>query len=254
MHAGPVPTSDARAAAPGVRAVVTRLMRTLGLGATVLVCILAAGVLVGTRSALALPGARPPVPARLTALESHAEDLVDVALAHDRVRTVATARALAASAGGATVSTLRAAGAPAAEIAALRARVATASRLSRAGPYVSLALASNEVSGVVAGLYARFSDPVPVAVRRLDYLDREAQLRSLAGQRDAVPALVARLAATWAPLRPSVVAHGGLAVAASYAAHVAAMRRLQSAPGGALRREAENGLNLVDELEGVFTR
>jgi hypothetical protein len=251
-----VPTPDARAATPGARAAVLRLTRTLGLGAAVLVCVVAAGGVVGAERARALPsaGSRPPVPARLTALESHAEDLVDVALAHDRVRTVATARALAASADGATVSELRAGGAQAAELAALRARVATVSRLSRAGPYASLALASNEVSGVVAGLYAHFSDPVPVAVRRLDYLDREAQLRSLAGQRGAVPPVVARLAATWASLRRSVVAHGGRTVAAAYARHVAAMRRLARAPGGALRREAVNGLNLVDELEGVFTR
>lgn len=32
------------------------------------------------------------------------------------------------------------------------------------------------------------------------------------------------------------------------------MRRLAQAPGGAFRSEAVNGLNLVDELEMVFSR
>jgi hypothetical protein len=141
-----------------------------------------------------------------------------------------------------------------ADIAALRARAAVVARLSHGGPYTSIALAANAVSGIVVTLYARFADRVPVAVRRLDYLDREAQLRSLAGQRKAVVPIVAQLAATWTPLRPAVVGHGGQTVAAAYGRHVAAMRRLAPAPGGAFRSEAVNGLNIVDELETVFSR
>ena len=105
----------------------------------------------------------------------------------------------------------------------------------------------------VTELYAHFADPVPVAVRRLDYLDREAQLRSLAGQGKAVPPVVARLAATWAPLRPSVVGHGG-----GTSRRPTPPRRRDAAPrdgpGSAFRREAVNGLNIVDELEAVFSR
>jgi hypothetical protein len=197
---------------------------------------------------------RPPVPPSLTALESSAEDLVDVALAHDRSRVVAMAGTLASSAGGATGKTLLSAGVAPADVAALRARVAVVARLSHGGPYTSIALAANAVSGIVVTLYGRFADRVPVAVRRLDYLDREAQLRSLAGQRKAVVPIVAQLAATWTPLRPAVVGHGGQTVAAAYGRHVAAMRRLAPAPGGAFRSEAVNGLNIVDELETVFSR
>jgi hypothetical protein len=194
------------------------------------------------------------VPAGLTALESNAEDLVDVALAHDRAGVTAKASALAASAGGATATALLGAGTPKVDVAALKALVTLVARLSRAGSYTSIALAANAVSGRVTALYVRFANPVPVAVRRLDYLDREAQLRSLAGRGKAVPPVVARLAATWAPLRKSVIGHGGGTVAAAYARHVAAMRRLAHAPGSAFRREAVNGLNLVDELETVFSR
>jgi hypothetical protein len=231
------------------------------LASAFIVCALLVGALLaagvnGAARAAAAPAARtrPPVPPSLTALESSAEDLVDVALAHDRARVIATASTLAASAGNATARALLDAGTPPADVAALRAHVALTARLSRSGAYTSIALASNAVSGLVAALYARFADPVPAAVRRLDYLDREAQLRSLAGQGKAVPPVVARLAATWAPLRQPAIAHGGRTVAAAYGRHVAAMQRLAHAPGSAFRHEAVNGLNLVDELETVFSR
>jgi hypothetical protein len=217
--------------------------------------VLAGALLAASIAAAAAPaaGTRPPVPASLTALESSAEDLVDVALAHDRTGVVAKADALMADAGGATTTALTEAGVSKADITMLRADAALVGRLARGGPYTTIALAANAVSGVVAGLYAHFADPIPPAVRRLDYLDREAQLRSLAGQGKAVPAVVAQLGATWSPLRKRTIDRGGRTVAAAYARHVAAMRRLAQPPGSAFRREAVNGLNLVDELEGVFS-
>jgi hypothetical protein len=115
-----------------------------------------------------------------------------------------------------------------------------------------VALAANAVSEIVPGLYARFADPVPPAVGTLDYLDREAELRSLAGQRTAVPTLVQRLSRTWAGVRPRVRAHGGGSVAGAFDRHVAAMTRLAPAGGAELRREAARGLELVDQLEQVF--
>ena len=192
------------------------------------------------------------MPPGLSALESSAEDIVDVALAHDRTRVLSLTATLRAHAGTSTATVLLNAGARPAEIAALRNRAALVARSSHSAPFVSVALAANAVSDVVAGLYGRFADPVPVAVRRLDYLDREAQLRSLAGQRKAVPPIVDRLAATWASVRPAVAAHGGQTVAAAYGRHVIAMQRLAGNPTGAFRDEAVNGLNLVDKLEAVF--
>jgi hypothetical protein len=113
-------------------------------------------------------------------------------------------------------------------------------------------VAANAVSQLMPTLYGHYASPIPVAVRALDYLDREAQLRSLAGQRERVRPLVAQLAATWAGLRAKVIAKGGRTEAAAYDQHVAAMKRLAPAAGKGLRREADNGLNLVDSLEGVF--
>jgi hypothetical protein len=229
--------------------------RRLVAGALLVGALVSASILAAS-PAVAAPGAdaRPPVPASLTALESNAEDIVDVALAHDRARVIAMAGTLSTSAGSTTARALVSAGAARTDVAALRVRVALVARLSRSGPYTSVALAANAVSGLVVAFYARFADPVPLAVRRLDYLDREAQLRSLGGQGNAVPQVVARLAATWTPLRQAVIDHGGQTTAAAYGRHVAAMRRLAQTPGGAFRREAVNGLNIVDELETVFAR
>jgi hypothetical protein len=146
---------------------------------------------------------------------------------------------------------LLASGASAGQLSALKLRSNRVSQLAQRGGFVQVALAANAVSQIMPGLYARFADPVPPAVLALDYLDREAQLRSLAGQRN-VGSLVAKLASTWAGLRPKVVAKGGGKDAAAFDKHVAAMKRLATNGGKQLRAEAVNGLNLVDELETVF--
>ena len=192
------------------------------------------------------------VPESLIAVESSAEDLVDVALAHDRAGVVSKARALRSASRGPAASTLSATGASAAEITELRRRVARVSGLAAAGGFTAVALAANGVSGLMPTLYAHFDDPVPPSVLALDYLDREAQLRSLAGQRGRVPPIVARLQSTWSALRPRVVASGGSREASAFDRHVASMKRLAHASGARLRSEAVNGLNLVDEIEVVF--
>ena len=90
-------------------------------------------------------------------------------------------------------------------------------------------------------------------VLTLDYLDREAELRSVAGQREPARAAVKKLGVTWRLVRPRVVAAGGANTARSYDAHVSAMTRLaRGAALTTLEREAARGLELVDELERVF--
>jgi hypothetical protein len=104
------------------------------------------------------------------------------------------------------------------------------------------------------GLYARFRDRVPASVLTLDYLDREAQLRSLVGERKNVAHAVVQLASTWSRLRGKVVAAGGGAEAGAYDKHVATMKRIAVGSLQRVRAEAVHGLALVDELEAVFTR
>jgi hypothetical protein len=117
-----------------------------------------------------------------------------------------------------------------------------------------VALAANAVSALMPGLYANFADRVPPGVLTLDYLDREAQLRSLAGEQSAVVSSVQTLTTTWPAVRRRVLAVGGLKEAHSFDAHVAAMKRLvRSSNRAALQREAVNGLDLVDTLESLFS-
>jgi hypothetical protein len=194
------------------------------------------------------------VPSSLQAVESSAEDLVDFALAGDRRETAATAAELATRASGPAAASLARAGVAPADIARLKRTASQVSRLAARAPLVRVALAANAVSGLMPELYAHFHNRVPPSVLALDYLDREAQLRSLVLERARVDVAVKRLASTWAPLRAKVVAAGGAAPAAAYDKHVSAMKRLVRGSLTAVRNEAVHGLVLVDALEQVFTR
>jgi hypothetical protein len=198
-------------------------------------------------------GGPAPVPAVLTATESGAEDIVDYALAGDRGSVVATAKTLRETANGPAAATLRANGVPAAVIRALEQRADRLARVAGGGSMISVAIAANAVSGLMPSLYARFHDRVPPTILRLDYLDREAQLRSLAHQPPKAVGAVAQLAPAWLGVRRRVIAAGGKHEAALFDHHVAAMKKLGPHTGRSFEAEAARGLELVDQLERVFT-
>jgi hypothetical protein len=204
-----------------------------------------------TRQHSKAPRRKVPVPASLGRVESGAEDTIDFAHAGDRVRVVATARALLRAAEPAAAD-LREAGVRGDRIAELRAGARLLKALAPRAQLARVSLAANRISALMPEFYALYRDPVPPDVLKLDYLDREAQLRSLAGDPAAVPRVVSELASTWTALRPRVIGAGGRRVAAWYSRHVAAMRRLASGPGEALQREAGTGLQTVDQLEHQF--
>jgi hypothetical protein len=210
-----------------------------------------AAVGLGTGSAHPAAAAKKPPPQILEATESSAEDLIDYALDNDRSRVVAGAQKLNRTAAQA-VPVLRGAGPTNAQLSVLRQRAARVASVSRSGRFITVALAANSVSELMPGLYSRFSVAIPPAVLSLDYLEREAELRARAGQKGRVPALVHRLATTWSGLRARVRARGGRKEAAAFDKHVAAMKRLAPAAGVGLQREADVGLELVDDLENVF--
>jgi hypothetical protein len=195
---------------------------------------------------------KPPVPASLGRVESGAEDMIDFAHAADRAKVIATSRALSRAATTRAGGDLRAAGVPESAIAELAARARLLKSIAPHTDFARLSLAANRISALMPEFYARYRDPVPPAVLRLDYLDREAQLRSLAGDPAAVPGVVGRLSSTWAGLRPRVIDVGGRRIAARFTRHVASMRRLRRGPPDALQREAATGLELVDALERQF--
>jgi hypothetical protein len=219
----------------------------------VVVSVLAAVVWFAGATPLSATAAKGPVPEVLTATESSAEDIVDYALSGDRDAARATARTLSAAATGPAAGALIRSGVPPKQVAQLALRSHRVAQAARGGSFVEIALAANSVSQLMAGFYAHFSDRVPPTILTLDYLDREAQLRSLAGEPAKVASAVRALRPAWKRVRAKVVAAGGADEAAAFGRHVAAMNRLDHGSRVELRAEAVRGLELVDELEHVFT-
>jgi hypothetical protein len=199
--------------------------------------------------------AKRPVPSILTQVESGAEDTVDFARSGKRSKVIATAQRLHQLAEGRAAATLRRAGVLENRIGALQDRARRVVQLAQTGDALRISIAANQVSGLMPEFYARYSDRVPPDVLKLDYLDREVQLRSEAGEASAVRAAVDELSATWAKLRQKLLDAGGAKVARDYGRHVSAVNRLAtSSQGHALQKEASNGLALVDLIENAFRR
>jgi antitoxin (DNA-binding transcriptional repressor) of toxin-antitoxin stability system len=194
-----------------------------------------------------------PLPEILIDVESGAEDIVDLALSGDRGTAVSTAADLKSSAYGPATAALVAAGVPAADVSELRRRTSSVLRTAQKGSFVQIALAANAVSQLMPDLYARFQNRVPTLILALDYFDREAQLRSLARDPGKVVVAIAGLERTWPRVRPKVRAAGGAKEAAAFDRHVLAMTRLRAGTPRKVQAEAVRGLELVDELERVFT-
>jgi hypothetical protein len=197
---------------------------------------------------------RGPIPPPLRTAESAAEDTIDLALAGNRRRVVAKAHALRAVADGPAGPALRAAGVSEAQIAEFRTRARDVARLASSADLLRVALASNRAFGLIAGFFAHFDSRIPPQVSALDHLDFEAKLQATAGHRAALSAAAADLERTWAGLRPGVVDTGGARVARRFDAHVARLRRLAATGGRPAAREAQRGLDLVDEIEAVYRR
>ena len=178
-----------------------------------------------------------PVPASLRTIESASEDIIDLALAGKRADVVARAKKLEAAAET--------------QSAALKSRAQRVTELAPDAPLLQVALASNQVFALVPALFARYETAVPADVTELDYLDFESKLESRAKNTERLRAAVAQLQDKWTALRGDVP---DSRVVARYDAHVKAMEDLAgNADPGKTQREAQNGLNLVDEIEGAYT-
>jgi hypothetical protein len=195
------------------------------------------------------------VPSSLGEVESGAEDTIDFAHQAERAKVVVTARRLRRTAEGPAAADLRQAGVPGERISALRDRARLLQKLAPRGDLARVSLAANQISALMPEFYARYKDPVPPDVLKLDYLDREAQLRSLADDQGSVLPAVNEISSTWTTLRRRVIEAGGRRVATRYTRHVGSMRQLaRGSDHQALQREAVNGLELVDELEQQFQK
>lgn len=237
--------------------------RTRKLVATVM----AVGVIGGTATGIASVtrhGSGPPnaatqaaatkstVPKSLTRAETAAEDVIGFLEQGKPAKSKAEALTLRTLARGQAAEALRQAGVTGAKIRQLQKRADRTATLSAANaPALRVSLAANSVSQMMPRFYALYQDPVPATVLKLDYLDRQIQLQSQAGHRAGVDRAVRQLDATWSKLRPQVASKpNGQQVATSYDKHVQALK--QGGTATATQAEAVHGLDLVDQMEGVF--
>lgn len=202
-------------------------------------------------NATPVAAAKSTVPKPLTRAETAAEDVIGFLEAGQPAKSKAEARILRSLAHGQAAGVLRQAGVPKAKINALQQRADRTAKLSLAGARpLRVSLAANSVSQLMPGFYARYQDPVPASVLKLDYLDREVQLRSQAGEKAKVRKAVRQLDTTWRQLRLQLIRAGGSQVVNAYDQHVSALKGGSKAT--AIQKEAVKGLDLVDKMEGVF--
>lgn len=195
----------------------------------------------------------PPVPKSLTTAEGAAEDLIDLAVAGDRAGVVAKARVLASAATGPARADATAGGVPAATVEEFARRAEAVMKLAPDAPLLDVALASNHAFALIPDLFRPFATDVPVEVIALDQLDFEAKIR--AEQRDLAPikTMLEQLRSTWGTVRPDLIARNAEAVANRFDAHIAALDAAAAAgDAAATAAEAQNGLQLVDDVEAAF--
>lgn len=193
-----------------------------------------------------------PAPESFAAVESAAEDIIDLALAGDRAGAIAQAGELDRLAQGEAGRAALAAGVSPAVVDELEARAAEVARIAPSAPLLDLALAANRAFELVPELFQPFESDVPVEVLRLDYLDFEAKLQATSGSGAAATAAVERLAEAWRSLQ-AAVDDRDKGVAASFTTHVRTMRELAGRGAlDALAAEAQHGLDLVDLVEQAF--
>lgn len=222
------------------------------------------GRAVGVVLALSITGAaclggdggegRRSVPRSLSKAESAAEDTIDLILAGRRDEAIRSAGALDQLAHGDLERDLTAT-ASKEELGEFQGRAAEVARLAPEGEPVQVALAANRVFELVARFFTRYETETPGGVMYLDYLDFEAKLRALAHELEPVRATVGQLSKTWGELASSLPSGDRAAAARTrFEAHVAALATL-AATGtdfDGIAKEAQHGLDLVDELEAVF--
>lgn len=109
---------------------------------------------------------------------------------------------------------------------------------------------ANEVTLLVANLTEPFGPKIPADVTRLDYYGRELEVWSAAEDINKLKATVTKMQKTWDRLRPTVMAHNGMAEAKQFDK---LMTQAQTAKSShEYDRAAAALLEAVDTLETVF--
>jgi hypothetical protein len=194
------------------------------------------------------------VPRSLSRAESAAEDSIDLILAGKRDKAIQSAGTLDRLAQRDLAEDLEGI-ASKEELGELQARAGELAKIAPTGEPIAVALAANHAFELIAQLFGKFQSAVPGTVLVLDYLDFEAKLRALAHEIDPVRATVTRLSTTWSELSKTFPSGDKASAARNrFDAHVAAMTSLATAGTDfdGMAKEAQHGLDLVDELEEVY--
>jgi len=109
---------------------------------------------------------------------------------------------------------------------------------------------SNQITVLIADLTVPMHPKTPAAVTRLDYLGRELEIWSAAGDMAKLKTAAADLQATWSAVRPDVESKGGKAESRKFSELVAKMGKATTASDYA--KVAGPILDEVDNLERVF--
>jgi hypothetical protein len=194
------------------------------------------------------------VPKSLTRAESAVEDTIDLILANKRDQAIRSAGTLDRLVQRDLADDLEGV-ASKEELGELQARAGELAQIAPTGEPIAVALAANHAFELIARLFGKFQSDVPGGVLMLDYLGFEAKLRAIARQIDPVRSAVTRLSATWADLVMTFPSGDkAAAVRSRFEAHVVTMTNLAAAGTDfdGLAKEAQHGLDLVDEIEAVY--
>lgn len=188
------------------------------------------------------------VPAVVTAIGNHGEDLYDAvsAGAWGRARAIADSLRTAVNQLPSTTA------APAGDRQGLVAELDSIQRALAARQKGAGLKGANRVTYLAAQMTAPYHPMPPAAIALLDYYGRELEIWAAENNMAKLNQTSADLQTTWNGVRADVVSHGGAAQARHTDSLVTRVAAAKSA--GAYARTAKPVLDEVDELEKVFTK
>lgn len=137
---------------------------------------------------------------------------------------------------------------------ALKAAYDRLQKAAAAKDAVATRQAANDLSAATMDIYTVFGPSVPVDIGRLDVLERQVVLDASAGDFTAAADSLAKTATVWERIKPNVLTrNSGPATAEKFDKVVAAQQEaINAANAAGLNDGAEQGLTLIDTLEGLF--
>jgi len=112
---------------------------------------------------------------------------------------------------------------------------------------------ANDLSAVVVDMYGLYNPAIPADVGRLDVLERQVVLDTKAGKWDAAEQSLAKVKIVWDRLKPSVETHHGANLTKQFQENLLDQTMaLQARNKTILVSQANHALDLVDGLEKLY--